>query len=161
MTTETENRPGAQDESRAAHALESVKSTANEAYETAREKTSAAYQSARQRAQEAYDSTRDGIDGNPGAALIGGIAVGALLAALLPRTRQEDRALGAIGQRIRDTARDAAKAARTEGTRKLDELGLNKEAARQKFTELADGAREAAKSSAQAARGTVRSTANN
>lgn len=155
MTTETENRPAAQDESRAADALESVKTSASEAYETAREKTSAAYQSARQRAHEAYDSTKDGIDSNPGAALIGGIAVGALIAALLPRTRQEDKALGAIGQRIRDTARDAAKAAQAEGTRKLDELGLNKETARQKFTELADGAREAAKSSAQAARGTV------
>ncbi|WP_172840868.1 hypothetical protein [Allosphingosinicella indica] len=127
-------------------------------YESAREKTSAAYQAARQRAHEAYDSTKEGIDSNPGAALIGGIAVGALIAALLPRTRQEDKTLGALGQRIRDTARDAAKAARTEGTRKLDELGLNKETARQKFTELADGARAAAKSSAKAARGTVGGT---
>jgi hypothetical protein len=59
---------------------------------------------ARERAIEAYDNARaqalDGVDGSPLLALGGGLALGALIAALLPRTRTEERILGEFGGRI-------------------------------------------------------------
>ena len=72
--------------------------------------------SARERAIDAYDSARerarDRVDGSPLLALGGGLAIGALLATLLPRTRTEERLLGQVGGRITDTARTAADAAK-------------------------------------------------
>ncbi len=50
----------------------------------------------------------EGIDDAPLIALAGGLAAGALIAALLPRTDAETRALRPVGKRIRGTARDAA-----------------------------------------------------
>jgi ElaB/YqjD/DUF883 family membrane-anchored ribosome-binding protein len=136
--------------------------SASEAYEAARLRTSALYDSARERALSAYESTRDGasragrrtadeIDANPVAALIGGLAIGAAVAALLPRSRHENRALGPLGSRINDTAREAALAARDAGREKLEELGLNREGIRQRLNEFTDTASEAMRSSASAA----------
>ena len=82
--------------------------------------------STRQRAIEAYESARDRASDTLGEApllaLAGGIAAGALIAALLPRTDTETRALRPTARRVRDTARSALDAARDTGTRRLDEL---------------------------------------
>ena len=131
---------------------------ASDAYSSARERTNAAYGSARENASYARQRTADGIDANPAAALIGGLALGALVAALLPKTRREDEVLGDYGRRLNDRARDAARAARDAGTSKLDEMGLNKDAARQKLDELASSAGEAARTSASAAAQTLKRT---
>ncbi|HEU5481906.1 MAG TPA: hypothetical protein VFU80_02275 [Sphingomicrobium sp.] len=111
----------------------------------------------RQRAIEAYDSarenglgsTRNAIEQAPLVALGAGIAVGALLAALIPTGRRERDLLGRYGTRVTDAARDAADAARTAGTEKLRELGLTADS-------VAEKASEAAKASAQAAVGRFR-----
>ena len=66
----------------------SVKQTA----ETAREKAIEAYDSARQTAASAGRKAGDGIDEAPLIALAGGLAIGALIAALLPKTAKETRA---------------------------------------------------------------------
>ncbi len=96
-------------------------------------------------------NTAEGVDSNPGLALLGGLAVGALLAAVLPKTRRETQALGDIGRRINTTAKDAARAAKDAGREKLDELGYTGEAAKKKLSELASGAGEAVRTSATAA----------
>jgi hypothetical protein len=139
-----------------------MRQSASDAYDAARNRTGALYGSARERASNAYEATRetaararrrtaDEFDANPMAALVGGLAVGALAAVLLPRTRAETAALGGIGGQINDRARDAAKAAREAGREKLGEYGLSREAARQKLSELASSAGEAVRSSVDAA----------
>lgn len=96
---------------------------------------------ARTRASEAYSTARDrtsqGIDSNPVAALVGGLAIGAILAAVLPRTKREAEVLGDWGKRLTDGARDAARQAKKAGVDKLDEFGVG--AAKDKLKELATG----------------------
>jgi hypothetical protein len=117
----------------------------------------------RQRAIEAYDSARDGASaaGNRAGDVIGeaplvaigaGIAVGALLAALLPTSRRERELLRPYGDRVTGAARDAADAARKAGSDKLRELGLTPDA-------LADKASEAARVTAEAAVSTFKDEA--
>jgi hypothetical protein len=84
-------------------------------------------------------------------ALAGGLAVGVLLAALLPRTKQEDKLLGPIGGRITGSARDAVEAAKDTGTQRLDELGLNRTKGEETIRSLLEGVTDAAKASGQAA----------
>ena len=121
----------------------------------------------RQKAVEAYDSARDGvgqvgtrasdaIDEAPLIALAGGIAAGALLAALLPRTRAETELLRPVGNRLTDTAKAAANAAKDAGSQRLRELGLTQEAGKEMLRSILNGAGDAAKASAQAAAGTVK-----
>ena len=112
-------------------------------------------QNIRQQAIEAYDSAREGtsdatrragdaVGEAPLIALGAGIAVGALLAALIPTSRRERDLLRPYGNRVTGAARDAADAARKAGSEKLRELGLTPDA-------VAEKASEAAKVSAKAA----------
>jgi hypothetical protein len=121
----------------------------------------------RQKAVEAYDRTRDSVgqagakvtdalDEAPLLALAGGIAAGALLAALLPRTRAETDLLRPVGDRISETAKAAAAAAKDAGTQRLRELGLTPEAGKDTLKSIISGTGEAAKASAQAAVSTVK-----
>lgn len=128
-----------------------VRSKAGDVYSSTRERTSAAYDTAREGASRARQTTSESIESNPGIALIGGLAIGALAAALLPKSRKEQELIGTYGKQINDRARQAANAAKEAGQSKLDELGLNKEAAKQKLSEVAKQAGEAMKTSATAA----------
>ncbi len=135
----------------------SAKDKASETLATAKEKASEMVGSARVTATQARQRTADGIDASPVAALIGGLALGALAAAVLPRTRKEDEIFGEIGVRINDTARDAAQAAKEAGRGKLDELGINKDSAMDKAKELAQSVSGVVKESANAAASSVKS----
>ncbi len=141
----------------------SVKEQADRASEYARETAAAA----REKALEAYDSARDGaavatrkasdgIDEAPLIALAGGLAIGALVAALLPKTAKEAELLGGFGGRLTDKARAAADAAKDAGKAKLDELGLTRDAGADALKSILKGAGDAARTSAQAAVGAVR-----
>jgi hypothetical protein len=116
----------------------------------------------RRRAIEAYDGAResvsgagrratDGIGESPLIALAAGLAVGALIAALLPRTESETRMLRPVGDRISGTAKAAAAAAKEAGTSRLAELGLTREKGAETLRSIFQGAEDAAKTSAQAA----------
>ena len=98
---------------------------AGEAYEAARAKTSAAYEGARDRASRAGRRTADEIDSHPLAAIAGGLAVGALLAAVLPSSRREKEMLGGVGHRITDAARDAANTAVEAGRQQVEDITQN------------------------------------
>lgn len=121
---------------------------------------STAAPSARERAIDAYDSarerTREGIDGAPILALGGGLALGALIAALLPKTETEERLMGPLGGRITDGARAAASAAKDAGREKLSELNITREAGKGVVQSVLDGIGEAARTGGQAAIGSVR-----
>src|SRR3954454_24971091 len=117
--------------------------------------------STRQRAIEAYDSARDRVSDTfgeaPLIALAGGLAAGALIAALLPRTRTETRLVRPTARRVKDSARAAATAARDTGTERLGELGINREKGEATIRNLLDGLTDAARASANAAVDAVRS----
>lgn len=119
--------------------------------------------SPRERAIEAYDSARERargqMEGSPLLALGGGLALGALIGAFLPRSKVEDRLIGDLGGRIGDSARAAASAAREAGREKLSELNITREAGKGAVQSLIDGIGEAAKSGGQAAIGAVRNKA--
>ena len=117
---------------------------------------------ARQRAIEAYDSARssvtdagrqavDTLTEAPLIALAGGLAAGALIAALLPRTQTEDRLIRPTARRVRRSAEAATTAARETGTQRLEELGLSREKGEATIRSLLDRVTDAAKASARAA----------
>lgn len=151
MTTTTDTRAsesstnsgtGGQGGSESGGALASVRQSAAEAYQTARQRTASAYSSARDTAASAGRRTADGIDDYPMAAVVGGLALGAIVGVLLPLSRQERQMLGSAGRRLNDTAREALIAARDAGKEQLDG-----------FT---DQAVDAVKASASAAAGKVK-----
>jgi hypothetical protein len=113
-------------------------------------------QDRRQRAIDEYDydsdysaSRSDMIDEAPLVALAAGIAVGAMVAALLPVSQSERRLARPVGQRVSTAARGAVDAARRTGSEKLRELGLSPDAVAEKVT-------EAGRATAEAAMGAVR-----
>ena len=134
----------------------------------AEKKDSAADRTARQRAIDAYDSARDRVSDAgakasdtlgqaPLIALAGGLAAGALLAALLPKSKTEQKLLGPVGERLTGSAKAAAEAARDAGSARLEELGLTRDAGVDTIKSILKGAGDAARTSAQAAVSTVRS----
>jgi hypothetical protein len=116
--------------------------------------------SPRQRAIEAYESARGRTVGAlaeaPLLALAGGIAAGALIAALLPRTDAESRLVRPTARRVKNSARAAFEAARDTGSQRLDEMGLNRQKGEATIRNLLDGLTDAARASANAAADAVR-----
>src|SRR3982751_1557377 len=76
--------------------------------ETARERTASAYETARDRASEVTRQASEQISVYPVAAVVGGFALGALIATLLPRSERESQLLGKTGRRLTSAAREAA-----------------------------------------------------
>ena len=147
--------------------LSGVRQSASEAYEAARDRTASAYEAARARAGGAYESARgtaasagrrtaQGIDANPMAAVVGGLALGVIAGALLPRSRREEELIGPVGRKVTDTAREAARAARDAGRQQIDELGLSRDGVTRRLNEFTDKAVGAVRSSASAAKGAVK-----
>jgi hypothetical protein len=121
----------------------------------------------RQRAIEAYGNARDRVSNAgrragetleeaPLLALAAGIAAGAAIAALLPRSRTEDQLLRPVTDRARETARTAVQAAKDAGQSRLDELGLTRQKGSDAIRSILEGASDAAKASTQAAFETIR-----
>ena len=111
--------------------------------------------SPRQRAIDAYSNARENVSDTlseaPLLALAGGIAAGALIAALLPRTQAETRAVGPTARRVRKSAQAALSAAKDTGSQRLDDMGLNRSKANSTIESLLQGLTDAAKASGQAA----------
>jgi len=114
----------------------------------------------RQRAIRAYEDARgratDTLGQAPLIALAGGLAAGALIAALLPRTDAEAKLVRPTAKRVKDSAKAAFVAARDTGSQRLDELGISREKGEATIRNLLDGLADAAKASASAAADAVR-----
>jgi hypothetical protein len=114
----------------------------------------------RDRAIRAYGDARgratDTLGQAPLIALAGGVAAGALIAALLPRTEAEARLVRPTAKRVKNSANAALKAARDTGTQRLGELGISREKGEETIRNLLDGLTDAAKASAGAAADAVR-----
>ena len=145
----------------------SVKPKKTKAEPTLRDRADDALDGARERAISAYDSARDGaaaagrkasdqLGEAPLAVIAGGIAAGAILAALLPISRREKQLLAPVTDSLRDKASAAVSAAKDAGTARLSELGLTRDAGGEAVRSIIDGATDALKVSAKAAATTVR-----
>ena len=143
MTTE-QNRPNR--EAQSAHEPE-----------TARERAIEAYENARDNLADGGRKVRDSLGEAPLIALAGGLAAGALIAALLPRTEREARLVRPTARRVKDTARAAFDAAREAGSARLDEAGISREKGKTTLQGLLDNVAEAARASADAAFDAARS----
>jgi ElaB/YqjD/DUF883 family membrane-anchored ribosome-binding protein len=119
-TTNSGAGGGTKDSAGSGGALSAVGTKAADAYEAARERTSAAYAAARERAGNVGQRTAESIDAAPMAAVLGGLALGAIAGALIPRSAREEQLLGTAGRRLADTAREAVRAARDAGRDQLD-----------------------------------------
>jgi ElaB/YqjD/DUF883 family membrane-anchored ribosome-binding protein len=95
---------------------------AAEVFETARERTASAYETARERASAVTRQATEQMSVYPVAAVVGGFAVGALIATLLPRTETEKKLLGKSGRRLTDAAREAAQKGYDAGKSHLEEI---------------------------------------
>jgi ElaB/YqjD/DUF883 family membrane-anchored ribosome-binding protein len=127
------------------------KANAEHAAAAGRAKARDAAQSARTNAKKAARKTSQSVEQNPLVALVGGLAIGAIAAALLPRTAREDKLAGNVGRTVRKTAKTAAKVARERAKSELDGLGVNADAARAQFKDIAAKVGKAAASAGAAA----------
>lgn len=113
------------------------RSRAAEAYQAARERTASAYDAARSRAGDVTRQATDQLAVYPLGAVIGGFAVGVLVAALLPKTDRETELLGGTGRKLNDAAREAAQKGLDAGREQIDEIRAK---AAQKVGEAVSGA---------------------
>jgi ElaB/YqjD/DUF883 family membrane-anchored ribosome-binding protein len=124
---------------------------ASVAFEKSKDAAGTGVEQSKEIARKAKAKTSDGIDKNPLAIVLGGIAIGAIVGALLPRTERETKVFGKAGKKLNKKARKIADAAKVAGMDQVDTLGLNGEAMRAQFRELVSKAALAVKAAGQAA----------
>ena len=133
-----------------------LRDRATDAIENARERAVDAYDSARDQASVAGARAKDRVSEAPLLALGGGLALGALIAAFLPKSKVEDKLLGPVGEKITGGAKAAVSAAKEAGQGKLADLNITRDAVASAVQALIKGLGDAAKSSGEAALGAVR-----
>ena len=121
------------------------------AFEKSKDAAATGVEQSKMIARQAKDKTIEGVDKSPLAIILGGIAIGAIVGALLPRTERETKILGKTGKKLNKKARKVAEAAKVAGMSQVDTLGLNGEAMRAQFRELVSKAALAVKAAGQAA----------
>ena len=117
--------------------------TAGGAYNRTLEKATHTLESSRDFAADAARKTVASIDANPLGILVGGLALGAVAGALLPRSERERELLAPVGAKLGERARGAFTAARDAGKSELDELGISQDAAKDQVRTLFDGVMKA------------------
>lgn len=92
------------------------------------------------------------VDANPLGVLAGGIAVGLLAGALLPRSQREAALLGSLGSRLNKGAAAAFRAAKTAGVAEMTAAGLSRVNASDQVNKLIEAAIRALASAGTAAK---------
>jgi ElaB/YqjD/DUF883 family membrane-anchored ribosome-binding protein len=124
---------------------------ASVAFEKGKDAAATGVEQSKVTARQAKAKTIESVDKSPLAIILGGIAIGAIVGALLPRTERETKVLGKAGKKLNKKARKIAEAAKVAGMSQVDTLGLNGEAMRAQFRELVSKAALAVKAAGQAA----------
>lgn len=124
---------------------------AAKAFETGREAAARGVNTSKDLAAKAFVKSGDSIDRNPLAIVLGGMAIGAIVGALLPRTESEVKVMGKTGKKLNKKAKKMAEAAKAAGKDKVDSLGLNSDAIRDQFKILVNKAAEAVRAAGDAA----------
>ena len=119
--------------------FEDARAAAAQTLHDARDKASEALATSKQTTKQAVHRAASEIETNPLAILAGGLAVGALVGALVPRSAREKELLAPVGKRLSETVVAATAAAKAAGQSELGELGLTKDNARGQARGLLDG----------------------
>lgn len=135
-----------------------VTAVLGDAYEKVSDTVATAYAAARDKASEAAHGTATGIESSPLAALLGGLAIGAIAGALVPRSDRERALLAPVGGRVADAAKAALEAARTAGTDALGEAGISQDNLRAQGAKLFEQLFKAAGAAGSAAFSAARET---
>lgn len=123
-------------------------STADEANSLAARTAAAARETAIATARK----TADGIDNNPLSVLVGGLAVGVLAGALIPRLSGEARLFGGVGRQVTKGAGTAVKAARNAAQAELVSAGLDRSGVREQIGKFFNTIGNALNSASEAAK---------
>lgn len=108
-------------------------------------------------AKTAAAKSEETITKSPLAVVAGGLALGALIGALLPKSKAETKYVGGAGKKINETAKKAYGAAKEVGQQQIETLGLSKDSVQDQIKDLLGKVAEAAKSAAEAASDAVKS----
>ena len=120
----------------------------NDTIDKAQAKASDAYKSSKTSVKKAATRAEKTAKDNPLAVVAGGIAIGAVIGALLPKTQKEDELLGTVGKRLAEGATAAAIAARDTGKAEFATLKPDTSSAKDKAGSIAAHIFDAAKSAA-------------
>ncbi|WP_082450541.1 DUF883 family protein [Sphingomonas sp. Leaf22] len=134
--------------STAAHA------TSDAAHDAAKRASDAAHEAAQRASEAAHEAAKrasDTIETNPLAVLAGGLALGAVVGALLPRTAQETKTLAPLGKKLAAAATAAAATARDVGKEQLTAALPSKDGAKEQIRAAFGTVVQAAKDSGKAA----------
>ena len=118
-----------------------------EVYGKVSDRVAAAYSAAREKTAGAGQT----LEANPLAALIGGIAIGAIAGALIPRIEKEKELLAPLGAKIGEAARAALDAGKSAGGEALSDAGLSSDQIRSQVSKLVEQALKAASTAGTAA----------
>ena len=118
---------------------------------SSREKAQHAFEQSRDSAREAAKSAAQRVEANPIGVLAGGLAFGAVIATLIPRSDKERALLAPVGKRLNLTAAAAIAAAKESGQAELEARGLTRDGARDQARQLFEGIAKAASSAGSAA----------
>lgn len=135
----------------AKNASASARRNAAAAVDKSKAAASRGVQSSKAMAKKASETTAQTVDQNPLAIVVGGVALGAIIGMLLPKTKREQKAFGKAGKKLNAAAKRATDAAKAAGKDKVDSLGLNQDALRDQFRDLVSKAAEAVKAAGAAA----------
>jgi hypothetical protein len=94
---------------------------------------------------DATPSKAESLTENPLALVAGGIAIGMVIGALLPRLDREKELLAPVGKTIADNVTATVKAARAAGQAEIQGLLPDREATKERVTQLIGSVLDAAK----------------
>lgn len=85
---------------------------------------------------------------NPLALLAGGVAIGAVIGALIPRFARERELLDPVGRKLADRATATVQAVKDTGKAEIDSILPPRDAAKERVSQLIENVLEAAKGAA-------------
>lgn len=134
-----------------------AKKKAGEVYSSSKDAAARGAENSKQMARNAQQKSSEAIDTNPLVSVAGGLALGAIIGALLPTTQRERKLMGETGKKINNRASAAINAAKEAGRERMSEVGLNAEQAKVQVKNIVDKASETAKAASQAAKDAAKS----
>ncbi len=137
--------------SKASVSQKKARQQASKALNKSKELASSSVKNTKKAASDAAAKTEEVLDTNPLLAVMGGLAVGLIAGALIPRMKSEEKVLGGSSKILKEKAKRAADAAKEAGKETAEAIGLNGEVMRDQFRDLVAKAGEAVKAAGKAA----------
>jgi hypothetical protein len=107
-------------------------------------KVTGAYATAVDKASSTTKDVIATVEGNPLVALLGGLALGAAIGSLLPRSDKEKAMLAPLGEKIGEAASAAIAAGRAAGAQAYEDSGFSADVLREQVVKLVGQATDAA-----------------